>query len=350
MKNTAWDICPKPIIGLSPMDGVTDAAFRAVVDHYAHPSVLVTEFTAVEGIVRGAWKLLYAFVYKKSKTPQIAQIFGTEPQAFYKTAFILAEMGFDGIDINMGCPDKHISKKGAGAGLILQPERAKHIIRAVKKALKEWSDGHVLEHVGLPEDVVSFVRAYQKKHGLIPIRRLLPVSVKTRIGFSEVVTTDWVKTLTQESPSVISLHGRTLKQLYSGLANWDEIGKAVEIAHQNNILLLGNGDVKTRADAHEKIKAYGVDGVLIGRAALGNPWVFTGVTPTAHMRLEAALLHTRLFMELIPETHFLAIRKHLAWYLKGFDMAAESRVRILQANNEEDIKAVIEPLMARLTN
>ena len=133
METNFWNTVQKPIIGLSPMDGVTDAAFRYIVDKYGAPSVLITEFTNVEGIVRGAVQLMSAFTYHKTNTPTVAQIFGIEEDAFYKTAFALCEMGFSGIDINMGCPDRHIAKKGGGAGLILQPQKAQRIIKNVKK-------------------------------------------------------------------------------------------------------------------------------------------------------------------------------------------------------------------------
>lgn len=145
-----WRGLKRPIVALAPMDGVTDAAFRYIVDIYGKPSILFTEFTSVEGIVRGAWQLLQSFIYHKTSTPTVAQIFGKEPEAFYKTAILLAEMGFDGIDINMGCPDKNVARHGGGAALILKPQLAKEIICSVKKGLHDWSEGKKVEDLQLP--------------------------------------------------------------------------------------------------------------------------------------------------------------------------------------------------------
>lgn len=348
MNTFFWNSLKKPIIGLSPMDGVTDAAFRFVADKYGKPSVLLTEFTNVEGIVRGVTHLMQAFIHHKTDTPTVAQIFGTEVDAFYKSAFALCEMGFSGIDINMGCPDKHIAKKGGGAGLILQPKKAQKIIKEIKRAITEWRNGRTLEEVGLHENIIYFVREFQKKTGLIPKRKLLPVSVKTRIGYDKIVTPWWIQTLLDAEPVAISVHGRTLEQLYTGYSNWEEIGKAATLAHKTETILLGNGDIRSLIDAHQKIKKYGTDGALIGRAAFGNPWVFTDKIPTTADLFTVLLEQCEKFYELTPSLNFLTLRKHMVWYSRGFDHAAETRSRLMKASNVEDVRTIVTPFLTAM--
>ncbi len=343
-----WDNLNKPIIALSPMDGVTDAAFRYITDKYSRPDILFTEFTSVEGIGAGAEKLLSAFVYHKSDTPTVGQIFGSTPDDFYKTVFVLAEMGFDGVDINMGCPDPHVAKKGGGAGLIRTPKLARDIVTASKKGLNDWADGKQIEDVGLPETITLWVKNFVIKNNIIPVRRELPVSVKTRIGYEKPVTREWIENLLSVEPANISLHGRTLKQLYSGTADWDEIAKAAELTKKTKTTLLGNGDVKSIPEALKQIKKYQTDGVLIGRAAFGNPAIFNNSPLSVSDKLKIAIEHCEAFEEMTPELNFLSVRKHLAWYCKGFDNASDSRIALMRSNNAKEVKIVIKQSLRNL--
>ncbi len=336
-----WETLKKPIIGLSPMDGVTDAAFRFIVDKYGKPDILFTEFTSVEGITHGAHQLLEAFIHHVTPTPTVAQIFGSDPKAFYKVAFILGEMGFDGIDINMGCPDPHVAKKGGGAALILRPSLAQEIVRETRRGTQDWANGRKIGDTGLKNSVIDFVKDFQTKFSLQPTLRELPVSVKTRIGYDKIVTAEWIQQLLEVEPVNISLHGRTLKQLYSGNSDWEEIGKASLLTKKTATTLLGNGDIRSMEDALHKIKTYGVDGVLIGRAAFGNPWIFKNETATLEQKFSTALEHCAVFDELTPKAHFLSLRKHLAWYCKGFDGAAETRAKLLQINTLKDVEQIL---------
>lgn len=341
MNDSFWPNLPRPIIALSPMDGVTDAAFRYITDHVGKPAILFTEFTSVEGLARGATRLLSAFTHHTTATPTVAQIFGIEPESFYKAAIIIAEMGFAGIDINMGCPDPHVAKKGGGAGLILQPTLAQRIIIETKRGASEWANGQTVAGAGLPDAIIQAVVHYQHRMEVAPERRLLPVSVKTRIGYDAIVTEPWITTLLAAEPANISLHGRTLKQLYSGSANWEEIGKAARLATSAGIPLLGNGDIHSRAQAFEATQLYGTDGVLLGRVSFGNPWVFTDYEPSLADRIATAINHTKAFQTLTPELHFLGMRKHLAWYCKGFPQASAVRSSLMQATSAADVIAVL---------
>ncbi len=337
-----WGALKYPVIGLAPMDGVTDAAFRFIVKKYGNPQVIITEFTSVEGICAGATRTLQAFSYDESERPVVAQIFGSTPAAFYKATFVVAALGFDGIDINMGCPASNIAGKGAGAALIQTPELAKEIIRNVQQAAIEWADGKNINDVGLPESILAEVQKMQPQP---PQRKLLPVSIKTRIGYNSIVIEEWIKHLLETNPVNISLHGRTLKQLYSGSADWDAIGRAAAIIHQTPTTLLGNGDIKNLQDAAIKIKQYNVDGVLIGRAAFGNPWIFQNKEHSQiplEEKFAVALEHCHVYEKIFTERLFLPMRKHLAWYCRGFPHASEMRQKLMQTSNSKDVAAILK--------
>lgn len=336
----------KYIIGMAPMDGVTDAAFRFITAKYGKPDIIYTEFTTVEGICAGATKTLRPFIYDKSERPIIAQLFGTRPEAFYKAAFVVFELGFDGIDINMGCPAKNIAGKGSGASLIQKPAVAKKIVLKVKEAAKEWSEGKKITSVGLPDEIIEKIK--EMKRGKKIVRRELPVSVKTRTGYNQNTIEEWIKHLLEVNPSVITIHGRTFKQLYGGEANWESIKKAVEIAKGSGTRILGNGDIKSLADAKKRIAESGVDGALIGRAAFGNPWIFCGKEPDIKEKFAVAIEHTKLFAKIFKTTQFVAMRKHLAWYCKGFIGASETRQKLMTTNNPEEVEEILKGAMEKL--
>lgn len=341
MQRGFWDDLKKPIIGLSPMDGVTDAAYRYIMDKYGHPSILVTEFTPVEALNRDVVRALEMFIYHKTETPNIAQIYGTELDSYYTSALLVAEMGFDGLDINMGCPDKSVSGRGAGAGLILQPKLAQEIVKTCKKALDDWNNGMTLEKAGVKVRMRDFISAFKERSGISVEKRFIPVSVKTRVGFDKPVIHEWISNLLEVEPVNITLHGRTLKQMYTGLADWDEIAKAAELAHKTQTTLIGNGDIQSIDEALEKVKKYGVDGVLIGRATYGNPWVFTGEKVTPETKLKVALEHCEAFMRLTPDHHFASLRKHLVWYAKAFENATDLRAKLVRAENLDQVREIV---------
>lgn len=316
------------------MDGVTDAACRYITAKYGKPSFMMTEFTNVEGLARGAAKMMVAFLYDEIERPIVGQIYGVEVDSFYKCSVMLAAMGFDGIDINMGCPANNVAKKGSGAGLIQTPDLAREIIRSCKKGAEDFANGITLEEAGVHPNIIAEIP-------VVAERRILPVSVKTRIGYGEIVTESWISNLLEEKPVNITLHGRTLKQMYMGKANWEEIAKAAKICKGSGTSLLGNGDVESLEDALKKIEEYGVDGVLIGRATFGNPWIFKGVEPSMEERMQVALEHARVF-DRIGRVHFQYIKKHLGWYCKGFDGAKEMRKELMLAEGLTDIERVFE--------
>ena len=336
----------RSIIGQAPMDGVTDAAFRYITDIHGKPDLLCTEFVSVEGLGRGAVRLLTSFVKHTTETPILGQVYGSEPEQFYSVAIILAELGYSGVDINMGCPDKAIAKRGAGAGLIKTPRNAQDVIKSVQSALKDWNNGATLDSIDIPSSIIDWVKMHRPKH---INRTLLPVSVKTRIGYDSINTVDWISNLLEASPDGISIHGRTLEQMYTGSANWDEIGKAKEIAQDSNTKIVGNGDVKSRQDALDKIERFNLDGVLIGRASFGNPWIFADHQEVSDKkRLETALEHCQAFQRLTPDGHFVSLRKHLAWYCKYFRNSATVRDQLMRVQTIKDVADILHTVIPRL--
>ncbi len=334
MNRGFWDNLEYPVIGLSPMDGVTDTAFRHIVCKYSRPDVVITEFTNVEGLARGAVKMLKAFNYDESERPIVAQVYGVELDSYYKCCVMLCEMGFDGIDINMGCPANAVARHGSGAALIRTPDLAREIISICKRACMHWAEGITMKETGVHENMIELVPEGKFE------RRLIPVSVKTRIGYGESVAEEWTKNLLEEMPANITMHGRTLKQMYLGSADWEELRKAAKVCKGSGVSFLGNGDVDSMEDARLKCDEYGVDGVLVGRALFGNPWFFGGTKPNLEERMKVMIEHAEYF-ENLGGLHFHHMRKHLGWYCKGFDGAKELRMKLTRTDCAAEVKEII---------
>jgi len=363
-----WDTLQQPIIGLAPMDGVTDAPCRTMHGLYGRPDVVLTEFTNVEGLWRGSDRIFRDFLYTPAERPVVAQIFGYRPEYFYKAAHVVCELGFDGLDINMGCPAKTVANKGGGAALIRVPETAKEIISAAQQGVRDWANGQKLEDLGMDLERIKRIRQMNEERlgvwGDDPQieRCLLPVSVKTRLGYDSIVITDWVQELLELEPAVISIHGRTLAQHYKGEANWDAIAAAAEIVRKTDTLIFGNGDISSLYEAAQRIRTTGVHGVLIGRASFGNPWIFrkrdrlkkllnAGINPTVEdladempsreERLLMALEHAYIHAKLKGEDHYVEMRKHMGWYLGHFHGAKQVRNALVRINSLADVERII---------
>lgn len=346
------------------MNGITDHAFRHIQKKHGNPMLLFTEFTSVDGICAGASALLKDFFYDESQRPIIAQIYGRVPRQFYQTAIVLCQLGFDGIDINMGCPSKSIANAGSGAGLIRTPKLAQEIVAATKRGVQDWQNGAtVRDCVDIPVALAKRVEArHQALPGEFQQRRAIPVSVKTRIGYAFSQVKEWIPQLLASEPVAITLHGRTLVQGYAGESNWQEIGCAAELARGSGTLLLGNGDLRSLDDAHQRIRHYGVDGALIGRASYGNPYLFRGENPPApdsgstHARshdqyavLRIALEHARIYeasFSHLDRYQFLPMRKHLSWYVRHVPGASHLRRTLTQANTLAEVVTAINDYLA----
>lgn len=357
-----WSTLPRPIMGLSPMDGVTDATFRRVIAQHGRPDVTFTEFTHVHDICRGPEFLLNTLIYSELERPVIAQLYGKDPALFYQATHAACELGFDGIDINMGCPSKNVASSGSGAGLIRTPDVAHAIMQATSRAIHDWANGQTLEQVGFKPARIAAIQAMNVgRQGAGPVqRRLLPLSVKTRLGYDSVIVEDWVSHLIQEKPVAITLHGRTLQQMYRGEADWSAIARAVRLAKGTGILLLGNGDVQSLDEVVSRVQSTQVDGVLVGRAVLGAPWFFHAKEqaralaradgsdacikdPPIELAARFALMldHARQFHAICGPGQFHRMRKHLGWYCKGFPHAAALRGQMFRVSSAEDVEAMI---------
>jgi tRNA-dihydrouridine synthase B len=342
-----WKDIKKPVVGLAPMDGVTDMAMRFITKKYGKPDVIFTEFVSAEGVRAGAVKLMRDFRFVDGERPVVAQLFGKDPNAFYLATLVVCALGFDGVDINMGCPARKVANRGEGAGLIKTPELAVEIVMKVKRAVSDWVGGINLEEVGVHKKIVKYVS--DSGQARMTEREEIPVSVKTRVGYDMPVIEEWIKVLLSAEPAVISLHGRTLKQGYSGLADWKEIGKAAKLCKKTETLLLGNGDIGSVEEGKEKIRKYGGDGFLVGRASFGNPWVFREdlygsrikCGMTKKKRFKVMVEHSEKFEECYPEDRFFAMRKHLSWYAKGFEGAVDLRRKLVLCNSAKEVKKVI---------
>ncbi|MET0503448.1 MAG: tRNA-dihydrouridine synthase [Candidatus Binatia bacterium] len=359
-----WQKIAKPIIGLSPMDGVTDASFRFITAKHGGPDVILTEFVNVETAFHAPDTLIRDLSYTDIERPVVAQIYGHTPELFYKVAHIVCELGFDGLDINMGCPAKKVAASGSGAALIRTPELARTIIQSARQGIRDWRDGQTLADLGMEPEFGVKIDVANRRRGRGEARaerRPIPLSVKTRIGYDSVVVEDWLQTLLAENPAAITLHGRTLKQGYKGDADWDAIGRAVDIAKNSATLILGNGDLKQMEAVCRRVSETGVDGVLLGRAAQGNPWIFRAKdevkqvlrsTPGMTIHTPAVGLEERFSVLLEHCCHFeknsmirsfVGMRKHLAWYCYDSPGAAELRAQMVRMN---DIGEVVECLKA----
>jgi tRNA-dihydrouridine synthase B len=344
--NNFWKSLPAGFIGLSPMDGVTDHPCRHIDKKYGKHAVTYTEFTCVEGIAHGATRLLKDFLYDETQRPIVAQIYGHTPEDFRTVALIVCQLGFDGVDINMGCPAKNVTHSGSGAALIRTPQLAQEIIAATKAGVDDWYNGKTVNDTTLSDEIKKEVN--EKAQNIIrenSDRKKIPVSVKTRIGFNEPVVEDWIPTLLEMDLAAIALHGRTLQQRYAGFADWEQIGNAVKIVKQTETIIMGNGDVKTVTEAKEKIDQYGLDGILMGRATWGNPWVFQNYTPTLEERFAVAIEHAEFYEKCFKDEeryNFLPMRKHLGWYISNFPGAADLRIKIMQTNSSEEVKNLLQ--------
>ena len=333
-----WQTLARPIIGMAPMDGVTDFACRAITAKHGRPSVMMTEFTTATGLFYAPERILRDFEYSEIERPVVAQIYGNIPEDFYRAAHVVCELGFDGIDINMGCPSKAVTQKLCGGRLITAPDLALEIVRATRNGIHDWASGQTLTDIKTSAKVIRVIE--RMNEGRQFVRKKIPYSVKTRIGYDDVVIEKWVETLLSEKPAVITVHGRTLKQMYKGLASWEAIAAAVRVAKGSGTLILGNGDIHSLEEAHQKIEMSGVDGVLIGRGSMGNPWIFKGHQPTQEERLQVALEHAALYDK--GKRDFKSIRKHLIGYLSHFKDAAALRHQAIQTHSYEDLKNVLD--------
>ncbi|MBX4197013.1 tRNA-dihydrouridine synthase [Candidatus Saccharibacteria bacterium] len=319
---------PRPFFVLAPMDDVTDVVFRQIVAECAKPDISFTEFVNVDGLQSpGREKLLHKLKLSENEGPVIAQLWGLKPENFYKTVKELVDgtlvaeanalqgkdekRSFAGVDLNMGCPVKTVIKNGACAALINNRELAGEIIDAAKQAAGED----------------------------------FPVSVKTRVGFT-TIDMSWIEfLLSKKILNMLSIHGRTAKELSSVPANWDLVGQARQLRDSlsPSTLIVGNGDVMSRQQGEELAQKYKLDGIMIGRGIFHDPFAFAEHSPWARwseaQKLELFRRHIELYLDTYKknERRFEALRKFCKLYISGFDDASELRARFMETKTPQQV-------------
>lgn len=315
---------------LAPMADVTDAPFRKIVAKYSRMGqegseldMLYTEFVAADGLwsEEGRPNLMHMFKFEEAQRPIVAQIFSSDPVKMEAAAKLCVELGFDGIDLNMGCPERNICKQGAGSAMIKTPELAQQVILAAKRGAGD-----------------------------------IPVSVKTRIGWTKNEVETWIPAILECNVPAIILHGRTRKEMSKVPANWDIIARAAEIVRKSGkpTKFVGNGDVTSVEQANEYIEKYKVDGVMIARGIFGKPWLFDTTRkdfniPVAE-RLEIMLEHTREFLDILPHKNFNIMKKHYKAYVAGFNGAKELRVKCMESSTYAEIEKHVKDFVSENSN
>ncbi|MDO8659581.1 MAG: tRNA-dihydrouridine synthase [Candidatus Parcubacteria bacterium] len=356
MKNF-WTKLEKPFFCLAPMSDVTDIAFRHILAKYGknrenqNRVVFWTEFVAADGLCNklAKKKLTHLLEYSEKERPIVAQVFGANPENMKKACQYIASLDFDGIDINMGCPDRSVVSQGAGAGLIKTPALARKIIQAVHEGIKSAGKD-------------------------------MPVSVKTRIGFNKEEIDTWIPELLKEDISALTIHLRTSKELSLVPAKWELLEKVKKLIEKSGkeILLIGNGDVVDLKDAEEKAEKYDCDGVMIGRGVFGNPWFFQDtrssmkfsipegpalfplmrpkkgagvenfIEQSVEQKLRVLIEHVQVFeKELSGPKHknFATMKKHFKAYINGFDGAKELRIKLMETENAKQVEKIINDFL-----
>ncbi len=308
-----WKGLSKPFFVIAPMANVTDIAFRTMFARYGKPHVMWTEFVSADGLCSsGRDVLLRDLAFTEGERPIVAQLFTGHPEKMEEAASLVEKLGFDGIDINMGCPDRAVEKQGAGASMMKDMKRALQVLEAARR--------------GAPS---------------------LPISIKTRIGYNKDEIDTWIVFLLKQKLPALTVHLRTRKEMSDVPAHWEVMSRIVALRNELSpeTLIIGNGDVVDLEDGHKKISETGCDGVMVGRGIFGNPWFFSGKKVSdfsPQERLTTMLEHTRIFTELLGDIkNFAIMKKHFKAYVSGWDGAKELRVQLMETQNYEEVEKVV---------
>ena len=318
----------RPFFVLAPMDDVTDTVFRQVITDCAAPDLYFTEFVNVDGLQSpGRSKLLKKLRFTAAERPLIAQIWGKNPENFSKTAAEIADgtlarelglpagVNFAGIDLNMGCPEKNVVKNGTCSALINNPELAVAMIQATQAG----AAGR------------------------------LPVSVKTRLGFN-AIDFNWHTTLLQQKLNMLTIHGRTRAEMSKVPAHWDSVGQIRELrdALAPETLIVGNGDVLSRAQGEALAAEHGLDGIMVGRGIFQDPYLFSKQTPWLDFSPEQRIALYRKHVELFAATWhnnerpIHTLNKFCKIYINHFDNAKELREELMAANSADELLQIMD--------
>lgn len=313
-----WDELPKHFTALAPMEGVTDSVFRAVIAKAGRPNLFFTEFTNVSSFAseKGRHDALDRLTVIDSDQPIIAQIWGKNPEHFAMLAAELEKLGFSGLDLNMGCPDRHVNKAGGGAAMIRTPELASECIEHARKNTN------------------------------------LPVSVKTRLGFTYVDEyKTWLPFLLNHHLAALTVHLRTRKEMSKVDAHYELIPEIIklrdEISPETKLII--NGDIRDKKHAEELAEKYPeIDGFMIGRGVFSNPFCFTDHTPTNDELIKLFLYHLDLYDERAKKTHypFEPLKHFYKVYINSFDGAADLRAKLMECKTTNELREILKTLSA----
>jgi nifR3 family TIM-barrel protein len=318
--NNLWQTLERPIYILAPMEDVTDTVLRQVIAHYGKPAIFFTEFTNVEGMFsKGAKHVVHRLQHTQIERPLVAQIWGSQPENFFKAAKVLIDMGFDGVDLNMGCPAQGPVSRGVCSGLINDRPHAHEIIEATK----EGAAG------------------------------IIPVSIKTRLGFRSI-DFDWITFVLEHKPAALTVHLRTVSEMSKVPAHWDKMRTVVELRDRlsRETPVIGNGDIKSLADARLKIAETGADGAMVGRGIFENPFLFADAsisdkTPAEKMQL--LLDHMHLWQQTWGTSkHFPTLRKFFKVYANGFPGAQDLRMQLMETQTPEETEQIVTKFLQSL--
>ncbi len=396
VRGNFWEHVPRPCFVLAPMANVTDSVFRSMIAKYGKPDVMWTEFVSADGLCSpGRDRLMHDLVFSEKERPVVAQLFTGDPDRMKQAVRLCAELGFDGVDINMGCPDRAVEKQGSGAGHIKDPQRALEVLAAAREGWVRGVSGSfdfsnekvsqlTNEEISILTD--SIENNFQLKDSVTnnqrPDRRIadlsednpflsrqlsVPISVKTRLGYNKV-DMKWLETLLSVRPALpaLTVHLRTRKEMSEVPAHWelmpdivklrDEVQQDIPVDQRTRII--GNGDVQTLDEAREKCADSGCDGVMIGRGIFGTPWFFEKLKTqnskvkterTPEERLEIMLEHTKLFEKTYCRRNklknFATMKKHFKAYVSGWDGAKELRMKLMETENYRQAKEIVDEFL-----
>ena len=314
MKIGEIELGPRPLL-LAPMEDVTDIGFRRLCKRFG-AAMVYTEFVSAEALVRDVKSTVRKRTISDEERPVGIQIYGRDTEAMVEAARIVEQAGPDLIDLNFGCPVKKVAGKGAGAGMLQHPDKLLDITRRVVDAVR------------------------------------LPVTVKTRLGWNheQLIITTLAEQLQQCGISALTIHGRTRSQMYTGEADWTLIGE-VKRNPRITIPIIGNGDIHSREEAAAAFDRYGVDGVMIGRATFGCPWLFSERELTFDEKLDLLEEQLRINVEMIDEQRgILHTRRHLAAtpIFKGIPNFRQTRIAMLRATTVAELTAILEQTRIQL--
>jgi len=330
MKIGTIDLGERPVT-LAPMEDVTDASFR-ILCREAGAAMVTTEFVSSDGLVRDVSKTIAKMHTLEEEAPVAVQIYGSIPEAMVDAARMAANAkelagghGADVVDINFGCPVSKIAGRGAGSGMMKEPDKMVAITKAIVEAIPDK-----------------------------------PVTVKTRLGWDDnsKIIVELAERLQDVGISALTIHGRTRCQMYKGEADWSLIG-AVKNNPRMHIPIIGNGDINSAAKAREAFDRYGVDGIMVGRASFGHPWIFTEIRhlldtgeelPPMNVQDRVALAkrHFQLSLDLKgPVTGVYEMRRHLSCYFKGLRDFKDTRIKLVTSKDPAEIMATLDYVAER---